>query len=83
MDDNPFAVIDITNLSSGDIEMLENFKKETFETEVLVRFAEELIYTSNLNNKLRDIFKNPPDDFIRYLIKDFSDTRITVSPFQS
>jgi hypothetical protein len=77
MDDNPFAVIDITDLSSSDIEVLDKFRKEVFETETLVKYAEDLIYTTNLNNKLRELFKNPPDDFIRYLIKDFSDSRIT------
>lgn len=77
MDQSPFLTLDITNLSASDIEVLANFSKDRFETETLVRYAEELIYTSNLNAKLKDLFKNPPDDFIRYLIKDFSDTRIT------
>lgn len=77
MDENPFAIINITDLSANDIEVLARFRKEAFETESLVKYAEDLIYTSNLNTKLKDLFKNPPDDFIRYLIKDFSDTRIT------
>lgn len=77
MDQSPFLTIDITNLAPTDIEALANFKKDRFETEALVKYAEELIYTSNLNSKLKDLFRNPPDDFIRYLIKDFSDTRIT------
>lgn len=79
MDANPFTTIDITNLSPGDIEILNRFRKDIFDTDALVKYAEELIYTSNLNNKLRELFKNPPDDFIRYLIKDFSDTRITTN----
>lgn len=77
MDPSPFLTINITNLTPPDIEALSNFKKDRFETEALVKYAEELIYTSNLNSKLKDLFRNPPDDFIRYLIKDFSDTRVT------
>jgi hypothetical protein len=77
MDESPFAIVDITDLSNNDVEVLARFRKEAFETESLVRYAEDLIYTSNLNNKLKNLFKNPSDDFIRYLIKDFSDTRIT------
>ncbi|RJX19846.1 MAG: DNA polymerase III subunit epsilon [Ammonifex sp.] len=77
MDPSPFLELDVTNLTLADIEVLANFRKERFETEALVKYAEELIYTSNLNSKLKELFKNPPDDFIRYLIKDFSDTRIT------
>lgn len=77
MDESPFAIIDIIDLSPNDIEVLTRFKKEAFETESLVKYAEDLIYTSNLNTKLKELFKNPSDDFIRYLIKDFSDSRIT------
>lgn len=79
MDENPFAVINLSDLSLSDIEVLDKFRKEVFDAETLVKYAEDLIYTNNLNNKLRELFKNPPDDFIRYLIKDFSDTRITIN----
>lgn len=79
MDDAPFLRIDITNLSENDIESLSKFRKEAFETCELVSFAEELIYTSNLNKKLEELFKNPSDEFIRLLIKSFSDSRITTN----
>lgn len=79
MDENPFFKANITNISDSDIEILAQFTKERFETDTIVKYAEELIYTSNLNTKLRELFKNPPDEFIRYLIKDFSDTRITTN----
>jgi len=79
MDENPFIQLDITNLSDSDIEVLSKFKKESFEKDELLKYAEELVYTSNLNDKLNELFKNPSDDFIRYLIKDFSDTRVTVN----
>lgn len=79
MDENPFSVLDMTDLSPGDIEVLDKFRKDIFDADTLVKYAEDLIYTNNLNNKLRELFKNPPDDFIRYLIKDFSDTRITIN----
>jgi len=77
MDDTPFLELNITELSDANIEALSKFRKEAFDAQSIVLFAEELIYTSNLNSKLEDIFKNPPDDFVRYLIKDFSDTRVT------
>ncbi|MDD3314687.1 MAG: type I restriction endonuclease [Syntrophaceticus sp.] len=79
MDENPFFRIDITNFSDPDIDILVQFTRERFDTDLIIKTAEELIYTSNLNTKLRELFKNPPDDFIRYLIKDFSDTRITTN----
>jgi len=77
MDSAPFLTVDVTNLTDADIEVLGSFRKDLFETDTLVKYAEELIYTSNINAKLKELFKNPPDEFIRYLIKDFSDMRIT------
>ena len=79
MDDVPFLRVCITDLSDLEIETLSKFKKDCFATQDALAIAEELIYTSNLNHKLEELFKNPPDEFIRYLIKDFSDTRITAS----
>ena len=79
MDESPFFRVDITNFTDPDIDILVQFTKERFDTDLIVKSAEELIYTSNLNTKLRELFKDPPDDFIRYLIKDFSDTRITTN----
>jgi len=79
MDESPFFKFNINNLSEEDIKILAQFKKENFQTENIVKCAEELTYTSNLNKKLRELFSNPPDDFIKYLIRDFSDTRITTN----
>lgn len=77
MDDDPFLVFDITNMSDIDIDNVSKFKKESFDTDYLVKYAEELVYTSALNDTLKDLFKNPSDEFIRFLIKDFSNIRVT------
>jgi hypothetical protein len=79
MDDDPFLVLDITNITDTDIENLSKFKKDIFDTDYLVKYAEELVYASALNTTLRDLFKNPNDEFIRFLIKDFSNIRVTNS----
>ncbi|MDS1004990.1 type I restriction endonuclease [Clostridium sporogenes] len=77
MDESPFLKFDITSLTDSDAENLTNFKKELFDTEFLIKYAEELVYTSVLDNSLKELFKNPSDEFVRFLIKDFSDSRIT------
>lgn len=77
MDETPFLELNITDLADADIEALAKFRKEFYDATEIVSYAEELIYTSNLNLRLEEIFKSPPDDFIRYLIKGFSDTRVT------
>lgn len=79
MDDNSFIKLNITCLKDIDIEILSRFRKCNFITDELLNYASEIIYTSSINKKLNEIFKNPPDEFIRYLIKDFSDTRITTN----
>ncbi|ATW24121.1 type I restriction endonuclease [Candidatus Formimonas warabiya] len=77
MDSAPFFELDITDLKDSEIEALSRFKKDVFENENLIKYAEELVYMANLNNTLKELFKNPSDEFIRFLIKDFSETRIT------
>ncbi len=79
MDEDSFIRIDITKLKDNEVEILSRFRKNEFTTDELVIYASELVYTSNINKKLKEIFENPTDEFIRYLIKDFSDTRITTS----
>ncbi|MFJ8455018.1 type I restriction endonuclease [Bacillus paramycoides] len=77
MDEKPFFIFSMDNLTNVDIETIETFTKENFEAEGIVKYAEELIYMTNLNSTIKELFKNPSDDFLRFLIKDFSPTRIT------
>lgn len=79
MDDTPFLKINLLNLKDSDIENLNNLRKENFDKESLINYAEELVYTSTLNDTLRNLFSNPSDEFIRFIVKDFSETRITSS----
>lgn len=77
MDDAPFLKINLLDLKDSDIENLNNLRKENFDKESLISYAEELVYTSTLNDTLRNLFSNPSDEFIRFIVKDFSETRIT------
>lgn len=77
MDDTPFLAINLLNIKESDIENLNRLRKETFDKESLLNYAEELVYTSTLNINLKKLFTNPNDDFIRFVIKDFSDSRVT------
>ncbi|AVX21641.1 hypothetical protein SAMN02745885_01610 [Carboxydocella sporoproducens DSM 16521] len=77
MDSTPFYEFDIEHIRDVDVETISKFRKDAFDQEGLVRFAEELVYMANLNSNLKELFKNPSDEFVRFLIKDFSETRIT------
>lgn len=78
MDDTPFLTIDFSNIKETDVENLMTFRKDSFDKENLINYAEELVYTNALNDTLRTLLKTPSDDFIRFIIKDFSENmRVT------
>lgn len=60
MDSSPFFTFNIESLSNVDIETIESFTKEKFDSNQLVKYAEELVYMSNLNSTLKELFRNPP-----------------------
>ena len=57
MDEKPFFTFSMDNLSNVDIETIETFTKENFEAEGIVKYAEELIYMTNLNSTIKELFK--------------------------
>lgn len=61
------------------IENIEKFQKEKYESASIITLAEDLVYFSNLNATLKKLFKDPSDDFLRFFIKDFSNSRITTN----
>ncbi|MDQ0975874.1 hypothetical protein QFZ31_005752 [Neobacillus niacini] len=77
MDKTPFFSFRLSTISNVEIETLQRFTKDNFENERLVEYAQELVYMTNINITLKELFKNPSDEFLRFLIKDFTNTRIT------
>jgi predicted type IV restriction endonuclease len=77
MDKSPFFTFRMSSLSNMDAEILQRFTKANFDSNQLVEFAEELVYMININQTLKELFRNPSDEFLRFLIRDFTNTRIT------
>ncbi|WP_062238819.1 type I restriction endonuclease [Fictibacillus sp. FJAT-27399] len=77
MDDEPFYQFNIESLTNLDIEVIEHFTKEDFDIEENIKFSQELVYTNNIHSTLKELFKNPSDDFVRFLIKDLNNQRVT------
>jgi predicted type IV restriction endonuclease len=77
MDERPFFEFHVESANAQDVEVLETFTRDNFNPEVVSKYAEEIVYLSNLNSNLKELFSNPSDDFLRFLIKDFSNSRIT------
>ncbi|TCS94820.1 type I restriction endonuclease [Hazenella coriacea] len=77
MDYDPFFSFQMESISHQEIETLEQFTKENFDSERIVNYAEELSYMSHLDKTLKELVTNPSDEFLRFLIKDFINIRIT------
>ena len=70
MDRIPFFEFDITNLRDSDFEIIENFRKEKYDNDSIRKLAKELKHKSVINKKLRELLKEPNENFIRFLIKE-------------
>ncbi|MBD7966273.1 type I restriction endonuclease [Fictibacillus norfolkensis] len=77
MDDDPFYEFNIESLTNLDIEVIEHFTKDEFDIDENIKFSQELVYTNNIHSTLKELFKNPSDDFVRFLIKDLNNQRVT------
>jgi hypothetical protein len=79
MDLEPFFEFDVLNLNDYTISIVQKFNKEYFDQNLVGEMARELNNIANINSTLRDLFENPTDDFIRFLIKDICKDRLTAS----
>ncbi len=77
MDTKPFFVVDITNLSSGDLDTLMAFSKGNFNAENVSRISEELYYRTAIHKVLAAELKNPQKDFVEWLMSKIYEGSIT------
>lgn len=77
MDDTPFFQFNIITLSDDNIEILDSFRKHHFNNKFMLELAEELVYSNDLDKLLIRLLKEPPDEFIRFVLKGIMSTRIT------
>lgn len=68
MDRTPFFTFRITDLRQSDIAEIEKFQKSTFNANEVFVAAEDLKYTSAIENFVKTQFATPNDDFVKYLI---------------
>lgn len=73
MDDKPFLVINMLDMSDNDIEQLKKFHKSYYDVEKILSTAQELKYTTELRNLLCKEFDSPSPDFVKFLTKQVYD----------
>ena len=69
MDDKPFLVVDMLNLSDNEIEQLKKFHKSYYDVDNILSTAQELKYTTELRNIISAEFSSPTPDFVKYFAK--------------
>lgn len=69
MDDKPFLVVNILDLSDFDIEQLKKFHKSYYNVDAILSTAQGLKYTTSLKAVLLDEVFAPSDDFVRAIAK--------------
>lgn len=70
MDAEPFITIDLLNLSSEDIVLLNYFRKINFNTEAIGEYVLSCKYNDSIKDRIVRLLDNPSDDLVRVLSGD-------------
>lgn len=68
MDTTPFLEINMEDLSDNDIQQLQKFKKENYDTESILSTASNLKYVGLIKKIVKEEMNNPSDDFVKLLL---------------
>lgn len=68
LDNDPFFVFNLTDFKDNHIETLSEFCKENFDIEKAFSNAGDLKYIKQFEEVIENEYKNPSDDFVKYLI---------------
>lgn len=73
MDVKPFLVINMLDLSEGEIEQLKKFHKSYYDESNILSTAQELKYTTELRATLNSEFNAPTAEFVKFFAKQVYD----------
>lgn len=79
MDEKPFFTLDLANLKSSNIKVLENFTKKDYNLDSILDSAEALKYIKAIKNEFEKELENPSDDLVRLLVNKFFDKPLTAT----
>lgn len=77
MDEKPFLIIDMLDLSDADIEQLKKFHKSYYNESDILSTASELKYTTEIKSILNREFVSPTPDFVKFFLKQVYDGQAT------
>ncbi len=68
MDNTPFLEINIENLKTNDIQQLQKFKKENYDTESILSTASDLKYVGLIKKIFKEELDNPSGELVRLIL---------------
>jgi hypothetical protein len=79
LDKKPFFEFDFESFTDADVAVMERFRKDVFNVDGLVGYAEDLVFLGTLKNRFKKLLREPSDEFISFAVKDAEiiDTRVT------
>jgi predicted type IV restriction endonuclease len=77
MDSKPFFAFNITNYNEEDFNHLVKFSKNLYDYETIKNLAESLMYSQSFKSVIKEIFENPNDNFIKFVIKERFNFKVT------
>lgn len=79
MDEKPFFTLDLSNLKSSSMKILENFTKSDYNLENILDSAEALKYIKAIRNEFEKEIQEPSDEMIKLLVNRFFEKSLTAS----
>lgn len=76
MDEEPFFSFNILNYEQKQIENIKLFHRDNFDSSLIKRQAEEMVYLQGMTKLIDNLLRDPSDLFIRFLVDQLS----TVNP---
>jgi hypothetical protein len=68
MDDEPFFSFNILNYDQKQLENLKFFHRDNFDSAIIKRHAEEMVYLKGMTHLVDNLLRSPSDEFIRFLV---------------
>ena len=70
MDTTPFLEINMEDLKNNDIQQLQKFKKENYDTESILSTASDLKYVGLIKKIFKEEITSPSDEFVKLLLNE-------------
>lgn len=83
MDEKPFFIFDLSEVTDADVEALKQFTKSHFDQENVANLASELKYKGAIRKFIAEQFNQPSEDFIRLCLKDVYSGRFTQTAIET